>query len=168
MKQLVFDGKRFKVFKEEVKTPQPHTKEFIVHPGAVVILPLLNEEEILLIKNNRFVVGETLWELPAGTLEQGEALEEAAKRELIEETGYSAERVEPLLSFYASPGMSDEIMHIFAASQLHHVGQSLDPTEEIEVFPLKWKDVLTMIHKGEIHDSKTIAAILFYLTYKRS
>jgi len=168
MKQLVFDGKRFKVFTEEVQTPAPHTKEFITHSGAVVILPFLSHKEILLIKNARFVVGETLWELPAGTLEKGEKPLEAAKRELREETGYACKKIEPLFSFFASPGICDEIMHIYAAFDLSYVGQHLDPTEKIEVFSMQWNEVLSMIQKGEIHDGKTIAAILFYATYKHS
>lgn len=165
MKQLVFSGKRFQVFTEEVYAPIPHTKEFINHSGAVVILPFVNQEEILLIKNYRFVVGETLWEIPAGTLELNEDPLKAAKRELEEETGYTSAKIEPLLSFFASPGISNEVMHIYTAFDLSYVGQNLDATEKIEVVRIKWNEALAMIKSGEIHDGKTIAALLFYLSF---
>ncbi|MCE5319238.1 MAG: NUDIX hydrolase, partial [Parachlamydia sp.] len=98
----VYHGDRFDV----VSLPIGNNKrrDVILHPGAVVILPILDHEHILLIRNQRFAVGKELWELPAGTLEKGEAPLETAKRELIEETGYEAAEMEPLTQFYTSPG----------------------------------------------------------------
>ena len=105
------------------------TRQYVKHPGAVCICPVLEGEdgvEVIFIRNERFTVGKALLELPAGTLEEGEAVETCAARELIEETGYEAARIVPLGSFYTTPGMTDEVMHAFAATGLTHVGQRLE------------------------------------------
>jgi ADP-ribose pyrophosphatase len=107
-----------------------------VHPGAVVVLPLLDADTIVMIRNFRPSVGATLLELPAGTLEADEPAEACAGRELIEETGYRAGRIEPLVDFYTSPGVLSERMFAFVARELSHVGQQLDEGEEIEVWPV--------------------------------
>ena len=99
---LVFQGVRFNVRRIEVASsgPRPAQRDAVIAPGAVVILPLLDEQTVVMIRNERFVVGQTLWELPAGTLESGEQPLQCAKRELAEETGYSAQTLESLIDFY--------------------------------------------------------------------
>ena len=141
-------------------------REFVIHPGAVVILPLLSDDEVILIRNERFVVNETLWELPAGTLEPNENPLDAAHRELIEEIGYQANVMDPLFDFYTTPGFCNEKIHAFAAKDLTLVGQNLDPDEKITAEVLKWGKVMTMIKDGTIHDSKTIATLLYYSQFK--
>jgi len=137
-------------------------KEVIVHPGAVVVLPFLDRQTIILIRNRRHAVGEVLLELPAGTLGRGEMPMNAAGRELLEETGYLAGRMRPLLSFYPSPGVLSEKMYAFAAYDLEKRQQSLDEGEEIEVVTTPLDVALDMIRHGGIADGKTIATLLFY------
>lgn len=159
MEKLVYAGKRFQVFTEDV---HGRTKEIIKHPGAVVIIPILDDGKIVMIKNERFVVNKTLWELPAGTIEKNEDPLHTAKREVIEETGYASENVEYLFSFYSTPGICDEIMHIYTAKSLTFVGQQLEETEKITVHSLSLQKLIEMIYNHVIEDGKTIASLLYY------
>lgn len=143
------------------------TKAVLRHPGAVVILPILEDGRVVLIENRRVALGVTLLELPAGTLEGGAPPIEQAARELREETGYSAGRNEPLLSFYASPGICDERMHAFVAKELVVGPQSLDPTEEIVVVTRTWDDAMRAIAEGELVDGKSLAVMLFWDRFAR-
>jgi ADP-ribose pyrophosphatase len=137
-------------------------REVVVHPGAVVVLPLLDDGRIVMIRNHRFTVGETLWELCAGTLEPDEEPAVTAARELIEETGYEAARIRPLTTFYTSPGICTERMYAFVATGLTPVGQRLEATEEISVEPLSRDAIMERIRSGEIRDGKTITTLLFH------
>jgi ADP-ribose pyrophosphatase len=141
-------------------------RELVVHPGSVVIVPVLDDGQIVLIRNERPSVGRALWELPAGTLEQGEDPSACAARELEEETGYRAARVERLTAFFACPGTSTERMHAFVATGLSLVGQKLEPTEQIRPEPRALERVVEMVRDGEIEDAKTIAAVLFYRAFR--
>jgi len=138
------------------------TKAVLRHPGAVVILPLLDDGRVVLIENRRVALDATLLELPAGTLEGDEAPIDQAARELREETGYVASTIEPLLSFYASPGICDERMHGFVARGLVAGTQELDPTEEIGVVVRTWDEVMRAIHDGELVDGKSLALLLYW------
>lgn len=160
----LFHGARFDVNAIEMtaKNGRTYQKEAVVHPGAVVILPLVDKDTVVLIQNYRFAAGEYLWELPAGTLEPDEEPQETAFRELIEETGYEAAKIEFLTQFYTTPGICTEVMHAYAAQNLTFVGQNLNETEDITTFTFEWKTILKMIHKGTIKDGKTITAFLFY------
>lgn len=164
---LIFKGSRFTVRTLKVKGANGKTveKDVVLHPGAVTLLPFVDEEHIVLIRNQRFVVGQELWELPAGTLEPGEDPLETAKRELIEETGYKAAHIVPLVTFFTTPGFCNEVMYSYVASQLTHVGQSLDDSEQIIVETVKWKDALKMVRDGTIVDGKTIMVLLYYHTF---
>ncbi len=138
-------------------------RDVIEHRGAAVILPLLDDGRVILIRNVRRTVGKVLWELPAGTLDPGEAPEACAAREVEEETGYRAGKIEPLTSFYASPGILDERMHGFIATELTQGTQNLDSDEEIEVFPIPQWQIRDMIKDGHIEDGKTIALLLYWM-----
>jgi ADP-ribose pyrophosphatase len=164
----VFHGVRFDVHALELpgRDGQKVRREVVVHPGAVVILPLLDPETVVLIRNRRFAVDQTLWELPAGTLEAPpETPLSCARRELIEETGYEAAIITELTAFYASPGILTEVMHAFVATDLKPVGQDLDESEQITAHPKPWAEVLAMVRSGEIRDGKTIATLLYYRTF---
>jgi len=142
------------------------SREFVIHPGAVVIVPILvsdaSGEQIIMIRQMRHAVGESLLELPAGTLEKGENAADCAARELEEETGYRAGSIDPLLEFYTSPGVMSERMSVFVARDLAHVGQNLDDTEEIDVCCMPLGDVADLLIKGRLRDGKTIAALGTY------
>ncbi|NGX62039.1 MAG: ADP-ribose pyrophosphatase [Chlamydiae bacterium] len=162
---MLYQGNRVDLLSIETTHPDGGSvrREVVSHPGAVVILPMLDEDTVLLIRNERPCVLETLWELPAGTLEAGEEPIACAARELEEETGYRAASLEPLLEFYTSPGFCNELLYIFLAKDLSFVGQNLDETEKIEVVPTSLPSALEMITDGTIRDGKTIASLLFFI-----
>ena len=135
-------------------------KDVIRHPGAVVILPLLDDGTICLIRNRRVSVDETLLEVPAGTLDPGEDPAVCAHRELREETGYVAGSMEPRGWFYVSPGILDEKMFLFLATDLTHASANLMPDEDIENHLMPVTNAIAMAARGELHDAKTIVALL--------
>ncbi len=145
------------------------SKELVVHPGAVLILPLMGDAEVVLIRNYRYAVEEELLELPAGTLEPGEAPADCAARELMEETGYRAGRLEALCEFYTTPGFTNERMHAFVATRLEQAAQKLDDTEQIRVEIMRLADALDACVDDRIRDAKTIAALqVYHYRVKRS
>ena len=168
-KQVIFAGKkvRLEVHTLENDDGQRLAKEVVVHPGAVVILPFLAPDRILLIRNLRYTIGQVLLELPAGTLEKGEEPMNAAGRELVEETGYLAGRLRPLGNFYSSPGILSEKLYAFAAYDLEESHTALEADEEIEVEPVALSEAIEMIRDGRIHDGKTIATLLMYERFGR-
>jgi ADP-ribose pyrophosphatase len=139
----------------------------IVHPGAAVILPLLDDGSVVLIRNRRIATGQTLLELPAGTLEPPEPPIECARRELEEETGYRAARLVELLRFYSAPGFCNELLHAFVATGLTPGRTALEAGEQIETEPQPFEDALRAIRDGRIIDAKTIATLLYYDRFGR-
>jgi len=138
---------------------RPVILQVVVHPGAVVILPILADGRIVMIRNYRYTVERELWELPAGTLEPGETPLETGRRELEEETGYRAGVMTPLLEFYTSPGVLTERMHAFLATELTPVGQKLQDSERIQVELMEGEVVQGMLLRGDFMDGKTIAVL---------
>lgn len=151
-----------RLFDVEVVSRGAVTREVVRHPGAVLIVPRLDGDRLVLVRNYRVAVNARLLELPAGTLEAGETPAAAAARELEEETGYRADRIEHLVDFYTSPGFCDELMRVFTADDLAFVGQRLEPHEDIEVDVVTTADALAMIDDGRIIDGKTIAALYLW------
>jgi ADP-ribose pyrophosphatase len=144
------------------------TREVCLHPGAVIILPVLGDGRIVMIKNRRHTVFEELLELPAGTLERdaaGHSEEPApcAARELTEETGYTAAKLSPLGWFYTSPGILNEKMHAFLATELSPGTQDLEDNEQIRVEILGREEIFSLIRENRIVDAKSIATLLKYL-----
>jgi ADP-ribose pyrophosphatase len=139
------------------------TKYFdaILHPGAVAIVAV-DGDRVLLERQYRPVVGEWLYEIPAGTLEPGEKPEETARRELEEETGYRPGWLRRLIEFYSSPGMSTEKIIVFLAGNLSRGEQRLEEDELIEVKWVKLDEALEMIRDGRIKDAKTLIGLLYY------
>ncbi len=161
-KGRVFDVRRDKVVDDE----REYFRDVVVHRGAVAIIPLLDDEEILLVRQYRYAVDEELVEVPAGTLEEGEEPVKCAARELEEETGYIAEHLEHLIDFYLAPGYSSEKISVFVARDLRKGRQNLDIDENIEVIKVGLNEALEMIRQGEIKDAKTLASILYYYFVK--
>lgn len=158
-KSPVFEAERFQVVEVEV---DGKSKLKVVHPGAVAIVPMIDENTVCLISNRRFAVEETLIEIPAGTREPDEAPDVTARRELAEETGYRAGSIGKLFDYYVSPGILNEKMHVFVATDLTPGPQSLEPDEQIQCQSVPFETALDWIHNGKIRDAKTIASLLFY------
>jgi ADP-ribose pyrophosphatase len=169
-KQLIYRGAKVNLEVHHLEDEADGTRtrrEVVVHPGAVVVLPLLEEDRVLLIRNRRYAVGAVLLELPAGTLEKGEDPMNCAGRELLEETGYLAKRLRLLGSFYSSPGVLTEKMHAFVAYDLQEETQALEAGEEIELEPVPLAEAIEMIRDGRIQDGKTVATLLMYERFWR-
>ena len=169
-KQILYRGKKVSLelhHLQDEETDTRHIREVVVHPGAVVVLGILPDEQVILIRTRRYAINQILVELPAGTLEKNEDPINCAGRELLEETGYLATKLVPIGNFYTSPGILSEKMYAYAAYDLHHRKQALEEGEEIELMPTKLDDAIRMIHDGEIHDGKTIAALLMYERFYR-
>ncbi len=137
-------------------------REVIRHPGSVVILPLLEADRICLIENHRVAVDRVLIELPAGTLDAGEAPIDCARRELMEETGFRPGRLDLLTSFYAAPGILDEQMHLFVARELTPGPPEREEEEEIRNRIVSWSQAWQMVDAGKIQDAKTLIGLLLY------
>jgi ADP-ribose pyrophosphatase len=169
-KQVIYRGKKVRIEVHHLETGAGgrHQREVVAHNGAVVVLPWLDEQRILLIRTYRYAVGQILLELPAGTLEKNEDPINCAGRELLEETGYLAGRLQSLLAFFSSPGILTERMYVYAAYDLEQSRQALEEGEDIELVPMLFAEAVEMIGRGEIQDGKTIAAILWYERFGRT
>jgi ADP-ribose pyrophosphatase len=161
--ELLLTAAKFRVVRETVTTGkgQTKTREIVRHPGACVVVPLLDEGRVCLIRNWRIAVNKTLIELPAGTLEPPEPPHVTAERELIEETGFRAKKIEFLHAFYLSPGILDEKMHLYLAMGLRAGQTALEEGEEIENLLVPWDEAIAMIFRREIEDAKTIVGLLW-------
>ncbi len=135
------------------------------HPGAAAVVPLTTRGTVILVHQYRHAVGDTIWEIPAGTLETDENPLTCAKRELIEETGFSAETFIELGDIVPVPAWSDERIHIFLATDLVPAKQALGGDEQLEVHEVRWQRALTMIDNGEIKDAKTVAGMAMAQRY---
>jgi ADP-ribose pyrophosphatase len=131
--------------------------DIICHPGASAVVPLCDNNTLILVKQYRHAVGDYIWEIPAGTLDTGETHLQCAKRELTEETGFTAEVWEKLGEITPAPGYSDDRTHIFLASHLVPTRRNLDGDEIIDVHKVRLVDVIEMIRKNVIQDGKTIS-----------
>ena len=158
--ELVYEGAICRVRKVALATDAGESvaRDLIEFADAVVIVPVLDDGRLVLIRNERFAVGEELWEFPAGKLEEGEQPDPCAARELAEETGYTAGRLERLGGFYTCPGAATEYIHAFGAADLRRGRQALEGYERIRVEVVPGERVRRMIAAGEIHDAKSIAA----------
>ena len=136
------------------------TREVVCHAGSVVVVPHLPDDRLILVRQYRHAVKESLWELVAGGMERGESPRQSARRELLEETGYRARVLKPLLEFYPSPGILSEKMHLVEAWDLTPSQGQPDADERIEVGFFAVGKVLEMIKNGEIRDGKTLVGIL--------
>lgn len=160
-KNLIYDGKIVKLVVSDGFIKGRKVRwEVVHHSGSVGVMPFLTKDKIILVEQFRYAVGEKLLEIPAGTLHRGEAPQAAARREIIEEIGYCAGRLEKLYVFYPTPGVTDEVVYIYKATSLKPAKQNLDYDEDIKVKVLKLATALRYIKEGRIKDAKSIIALL--------
>ena len=160
-RQIIHRGRVYNLIRENVTLDNGVTTdmEFIEHPGATAVIPMFNDSRVLLLKQYRHSLREYIWEIPAGTLDPHEKIIDCAKRELIEETGYSASGWHKLGEITPVPGYSNERIHIYLATELQPAEQHLDADEVIQVQEVEFKDALEMIGKGIIQDAKSIVGL---------
>ena len=167
--ELLLKTKRFDVVRvaEACADGSRREREVVRHPGSVVIVPMVSARDVCLVEVVRVAVGRTLLELPAGTLDRVESLEEAARRELAEETGYRAGRIVPAGEMWMSPGILRERMHLFVAEDLVAGPQALEPGEQIRTRVVAWDEAIAMCLDGRIDDAKTIAGLMITAARRR-
>lgn len=158
----IYEGKMVNLRIDTVELPDKKysKREIVEHPGSVGIIPITDDGSMVLVRQFRKPIEKNLLEIPAGKIEINEEPKETALRELSEETGYMANKMEYLFEFYTSPGFSDEKIYLFLATNLLKGEANPENDEYIEVEKLKIEDLVDMVEKGEINDSKTIISIL--------
>ena len=163
----VFAGRVFSVRRDRVSEPGGiiATRDIVVHPGSVVLLPVFPDGTILLVRQYRHAARAFLWELVAGRVDAGESAVEAAHRELAEETGYAARRLRQLLEIFPSPGFVSELMWIFTATGLTRSAARPEEDERISARRFSLAQIESMIRRGKLRDAKSIAGILYYARF---
>ncbi len=153
----------FTVLEKLYKTKESNFKRTIVkHNGAVAIIPLIDKNKIILLKQFRHTIDDYMYEIPAGTLEKGEDIRKCALRELEEEIGYKTKNLQKLISIYLAPGYSTELLTIFVATNLYKGNFAPEEHENIIPITISLEKAISMIKKGQINDSKSIVALLYY------
>src|SRR5215212_6361021 len=169
-KQVIYDGRKVRLevhHLEDEETGTRQKREVCVHPGAVVVLPFLPDGRVLLIRNKRYAIGQTLVELPAGTMERNEDPINCAGRELQEETGFVAGRLKAIGNYFSAPGIITEHMFAYAAYDLERRKAAPEEDETIEPFGATWDEAIDMIRHAQIKDAKTIATLLMYERFQQ-
>ena len=162
--EAVFDGRLLHVRRDTVRLPngRTSTREYVVHPGAVLIAPRLDDGRWVVERQFRYPVGRVFLEFPAGKRDAGESARETGERELLEETGYRAESWTKLGDLHPGVGYTNELIELWRADGLTHVGRKLDEDEHLDIVTMRGDDLLAAFDRGEITDAKTIAT-LFHL-----
>lgn len=165
--QVIYTGKVFGIRRDEVIEPSGvrATREVITHPGSVVVLPVLPDGQVLLIQQYRYAARDYLWELVAGRIDTGETPDQAATRELIEETGYRAAKFCIFLELFPSPGFLEEKMFLYVAEGLTPGQASPEDDEKIISRAFNHQQLEGMLRKRKVRDAKSVAGILFYLRF---
>jgi ADP-ribose pyrophosphatase len=159
--EILMKGRAFAIRRDYLKTPNGgETKlDIIEHGGSVVIIPVDENGNVLLVRQYRHATGKDLLELPAGTLEEGEDPEVCAAREIREETGMAAGSLKKLGEFYLAPGYSDEFMIVYLATELSHSPLQADDDEFLSVETVPIAEAIRIAERGEIPDAKSLAAL---------
>ncbi len=163
-RKIVYAGSAFKVEAFLIKKTGTRFSRVIMG-NVVVVLPITKDGKVLLEKQYRYPLGKTLYEIPAGHVEKGESIAAAGKRELEEETGYRASRLTHMTSFYPTPGISEELIHLYLAEGLEKTEKNLDLDEIIETVKVSKAKMLNMIKQNKIEDGKSMVALLYYLCF---
>ncbi|BCJ85834.1 NUDIX domain-containing protein [Effusibacillus dendaii] len=163
--ETIYAGKVVKLQVDTVQLPNGHQaiREIVRHPGAVAILAITDNGKVLLVRQFRKSCGRSLVEIPAGKLEKGEQPFDSAKRELMEETGYTASEWKHLHSMFTSPGFADEVIHLFLARGLRKGKQSLDQDEFLDLMEVDLAEAERLLAANEVADAKTITALYWWM-----
>ena len=167
--ERVYDGKLLQIYRDQVRMPDGATawREYAKHPGAVMILAFVDDDTIILERQFRYPKGRHFIEVPAGKLEPGEDPLVTGQRELVEECGFEAREWWRIASMDPTIGYSNEVIHLYGARNLVHVGAKLDVGEHLESFTAKIDDAVDWIRQGIITDSKTTFALLWWKQWGR-
>ena len=160
----VFRGRVIRLVERDLRLPNGRRTTFniVEHPGAVAIVPVFENGDVMLLRQFRPSIGLELYEIPAGTLEEGESPLETAKREIVEETGHRARKWSKIAEFYTAPGFCTEIMHVFVARGLEPAVAERDPDEVIEPLRVPLSKALTLVRRQRVRDAKSISGLLIY------
>jgi ADP-ribose pyrophosphatase len=160
--QTVYRGRILTLEVDRIREPwgKEVEREVVRHSGAAVMVALTGERRLVLVRQYRYAVDELLWEVPAGTVAPGESPEETARRELVEETGFFPRSLKKLAEVYPSPGFSDELMHLFLATELEERSACPEEDETIEVKLFSLEEILGMASQGRIRDGKTLLGLM--------
>ena len=164
MRTIVHVGRKIQVAvdTETLSDGRQIRRDVVLHPGAVAVLPLIDDRHVCLLRNQRPIIGLELWEIPAGTLEPGEPPAEAAVRELAEETGYRAAKWTKLAELIPSPGVLSEVIHLYLAEQLTAGKMHLEADETLTPHTIPIEQALTWARDGTIRDAKTLVALFWF------
>jgi ADP-ribose pyrophosphatase len=169
----LYSGKIISLNRDTVRLPNGTTAEMDIarHPGASAVVPFMSgplgdEPQVLLLRQYRYAAGGYLYEIPAGRLDEGETPMQCAARELKEETGCTADHIEPMTSILTTPGFTDEVIHLFMAAGLTHGEHSREADEFVDLVIMRLSEALERISRGDITDSKTVLALLFAAGFK--
>jgi ADP-ribose pyrophosphatase len=165
----IFRGRVIRLVTRDFILPNGRNTTFSVveHPGAVAIVPVFDNGDVILLRQFRPSIGEELYEIPAGTLEKGELPLATAKREIVEETGFKARSWEKISEFYTAPGFCTELMHVFVAKGLTPASADGDEDEILEPVRMSLKKAIGLIRQQKIRDAKSIAGLLIYHGQRR-
>lgn len=166
----VYQGRIINLRIDTVRTPGgiETIREIVEHPGAVALVALDAQDRVLLVRQYRAATQSETVEIPAGTLQRGEDPLECALRELAEETGYAAARIEPIGGLYPAPGLSTEYIHLFLATGLTRGTARPEADEHIEVEAVPWAEAVRRVRAGDVHDAKTMSALLLVEARRRA
>ncbi|GIW86901.1 MAG: ADP-ribose pyrophosphatase [Isosphaeraceae bacterium] len=159
--RIIFEGRKIDLALATVELADGARaeREVVLHRGAVALLVEPDPDHLILVRNQRYAVGQTLIEVPAGTIDPGETPEQTAAREVEEETGHRAGRIEPLRSWWVSPGILSERMHLFRCTELTPTQTAHQPDEQLVPIVVSWHEALAMASDGRIDDAKTLLSL---------
>ncbi|MCR4294558.1 MAG: NUDIX hydrolase [Elusimicrobia bacterium] len=168
-KKTIWRGRAVNFDVDTVRLPDGKlaTREYMSHPGAVGVVPFVDEDTVVLVRQYRHPVGEVTLELPAGKLDASESILSCVKRELAEETGYTAAKFTPLIRYWPTPAFADEVLHLFVATGLKPGKMNADDDEFIEAVTMPFEKAVELVRRGRIRDSKTVIGLLACASYGR-
>ncbi len=161
-RRLIYQGRKIDLALQPVTLSDGSVaeREVVLHRGAVALVPMVDADHVCLVKNYRYAVGQTLLEVPAGTIDAGESPDETAPRELTEETGYVAEKIVKIKEWFVSPGVMNERMYLYLCENLKPGPTAHQPDEKLEPVVIPWNEAVKMVHDGRICDAKSMLAIM--------